>query len=124
MNVCMTECLYDDIRSIVSDRITCEEDRMPSRTSMWRHWLRSCWVAQLYQSAHIQDPFALLPPPERSGWNLLNNEYSVDWECVELQQQIKETIDFLMKGCSCKKGCTSMRMHKYEMQLCQERIVS
>ncbi len=24
---------------------------MPSRTSMWRHWLRSCWVAQLYQSA-------------------------------------------------------------------------
>ncbi len=28
------EIWYDDIRSIVSDRITSEEDRMPSRTSM------------------------------------------------------------------------------------------
>ncbi len=28
-------CWYDDIRSIVSDRITSEEDRMPSHTSMW-----------------------------------------------------------------------------------------
>ena len=32
-------------------------------------------------------PFALLPPPEQSGWNLLNSEYLVDWECVELQQK-------------------------------------
>jgi len=96
------ESWYDDIRSIVSDRITSEEDRMPSRTSMWRHWLRSCWVAQLYQSAHEQDPFALLPPPEQSGWKIQNSEYSVDWECPQLQKQIQETIDFLMKGCSCK----------------------
>ena len=103
------ESWYDDIRSIVSDRITSEEDRMPSSTSMWRHWLRSCWVAQLYQSAHMPDPYSLLPPPEQSGWKLLNGEYSVDWECPELQQQIQETIDFLMKGCSCKKGCTTMR---------------
>ncbi len=28
-------CWYDDIRSIVSDCITSEEDRMPSHTSMW-----------------------------------------------------------------------------------------
>ena len=28
---------YDDIRSIVSDRITSEEDRMPSRTSVCQH---------------------------------------------------------------------------------------
>ncbi len=55
------ECWYNDIRSIVSDRITSEEDRM---TSMWRHWLRSCWVAQLYQRAHTQDPFDLLPKPD------------------------------------------------------------
>lgn len=28
---------YDDIRGIVSDRITCEQEWMPSHTSMWRH---------------------------------------------------------------------------------------
>ena len=36
---------YNDIRAIVSERITNEEERMPSLTSMWRHWLRSCWIA-------------------------------------------------------------------------------
>lgn len=48
---------YDNIRSVVSDRITNEEDRMPSRTSMWRHWLQCCWVAQLYQASHEENPF-------------------------------------------------------------------
>ena len=38
---------YDDIRGIVSDRITCEEERMSSHTSMWRHWSQACWVAHL-----------------------------------------------------------------------------
>ena len=43
------EAWYDDVRAITSDRVTNEEDQMPSRTS--RHWLRSSWVAQLYQNA-------------------------------------------------------------------------
>ena len=101
------------IRSIVSDRITSEE---PSLTSKWRHWLRSSWDAQLYRRAHIQDPFDLLPQPEKKWMEttepeLQNSEYSVDWECLTLQQHtgMKETMDFLTKGCSCKKECTSMR---------------
>ena len=38
---------YNTIRAIVSDRITSEQERMPTHTSMWRHWLRSCWVAHM-----------------------------------------------------------------------------
>ena len=30
------------IREAVSDRITNEEERVPSFTSLWRHWLRAC----------------------------------------------------------------------------------
>ena len=71
---------------------------MPSLTSIWRHCLRSSWVAQLYQRAHTQDPFDLLP---QRGWKLQNSEYSVDWKCPTLQQHMKETMDFLTKGSSC-----------------------
>ena len=39
---------YNNIRQVVSDRITSEEERMPSPTSMWRHWLRACWVACMW----------------------------------------------------------------------------
>ena len=100
---------YNDIRAIVSERITNEEERMPSLTSMWRHWLRSCWIADLYQSAHEQDPFARLPDPTQSGWKYENNDYKIDWECPKVQDQVRSTIDFLTKGCHCKKGCQTTR---------------
>ena len=41
---------YNSIRAIMSDRITTEQDRMPSHTSMLRHWLRSCWIAGMWLS--------------------------------------------------------------------------
>ena len=34
-----------------------------------------------------------------------NGEYNFDWECAEVQSRITDTISFLTKGCSCKKGC-------------------
>ena len=37
----------DRIRTVVADRIKYEEERVPSFTSLWRHWLRSCWTATL-----------------------------------------------------------------------------
>ena len=43
------------IRSVVADRITSEEERVPSFTSLWRHWLRSCWISQLWQFSNLSD---------------------------------------------------------------------
>ncbi len=28
-----------------------------------------------------------------------------DWDSQEIQEQVQDTIGFLTKGCSCKKGC-------------------
>ena len=47
---------------------------------------------------------SLLPLPEESGWNKSNDGYTFDWEAPETQSRVQVTIDFLMKGCSCKKG--------------------
>lgn len=97
---------YSEIRSIVSDRITNEEERMPSLTSMWRHWLRSCWVAKMWSNSIEEDPYQGLPPPEECGWCLdESGAYTYDWECPEVVSKVKDTINFLTKGCSCKKGC-------------------
>lgn len=100
---------YNTIRSIVSDRITNEEERMPTMTSMWRHWLRSCWVLSMWQNSTQADLYSDLPKPEASGWvkSLQTGEYSIDWECPVVMSKVQTTIDFLTKGCGCKKGCSS-----------------
>ena len=89
---------YNAIRGIVSDRITQEEERMSSITAMWRHWLRSCWVANMWQKSTEEDLFRMLPRPETCG--LLKHEhamYTCDWESSEVQSRVKDTIDFLTK---------------------------
>ena len=96
---------YTEIRSIVSDGITNKEDRMPSVTSLWQHWLRACYVARMWQNLKKTLYYAL-PEPEECGWQ--RNEsggYTIDWECPKVQRRVTNTIQFLIKGCSCKKGC-------------------
>ena len=100
---------YNEIRLIVSDRITNEEERMPTHTSMWRHWLRSCWVAKMWQNSWSGDIMHNIPNPTESGWKKHEDEIVYDWECPEMERKVKETIDFLLKGCSCKKGCATLR---------------
>ncbi len=104
---------YQAIRAIVSDRITCEQERMPSHSSMWRHWLRSCWscwISRMWSNSAEDNIQLSLPPPEECGWKKTTDDtYIVDWECPAVQQQVQDTINFLTKGCSCKKGCLSQR---------------
>ena len=100
------------IREVVSDRIINEEDRVPTFTSLWRHWLRSCWVSQMWQHSSQDDISTLqvLPPPESSGWLLqADGNYIIDWEAHDVQQMIKDNIEFLTKRCSCTKGCRTLR---------------
>ena len=94
------------IRSVVADRITSEKERVPSFTSLWHHWLRSCWISQLCQFSSLSDVYCLLPLPEQSGW-LQNKDssYSIDWEAPEVVQRVKYTVEYLTKRCKCKKGC-------------------
>lgn len=101
---------YNQIRAIVGERISDERDRMPSHTSLWRHWLRSCWVAQMWGNSAEEDLQQSLPSPEVCGWmKNTDGSYGIDWECPKVQHGVQETINFLTKGCSCKKGCASRR---------------
>ena len=108
---------YNEIRGIVSDRICTEVERVPSSVRgcrhfsewvrrLWRHWLWSCWIAQMWNNAPLSNVYHQLPPPEEYGWTRsTDGSYAVDWDCATIQAEIQDTINFLIKGCSCKKGC-------------------
>ena len=94
---------YNAIRSIVSDRIMNEEERMPSLTALW---LCSCWVAKMWYNSTEEDLYDELPPPELCGWcKDEGGDYTCDWEWPEVIKRITDTIDLITKGCSCKNGC-------------------
>ena len=100
------EKFLQNIREVISDRIINEEDRVPTLTSFWHHWLRSCWVSQFWQQSCMPDFYLALPTPESSGWLLQDDgTHTFDWETPEIQQKIKRNIEFFTKGCTCKKGC-------------------
>ena len=99
------ELWLQEIRSIVSERILNEEERVPSITSLWRHWLQSSWVSKLWQNSSKDDIFTSLPPPEESGWLKATDGYKIDWEAPEVERKVQASIDFSTKGYSCKKGC-------------------
>lgn len=39
----------------------------------------------------------------------MDGDYVIDWEDSGVEERIRETLNFLDKGCSCKGGCTSRR---------------
>ena len=99
------EVWLQEIRSVVNDRITTEEEKVPSITSLWRHWIRSCWVAELWNNSIASDVYSTLSSPENSGWICKpDGTYEIEWETAEVQAKIQSTIDFLLKGCNCKKA--------------------
>ena len=52
------------------------------------------------------DIYSALPPPEVFGWKRgSTGNYKIDWDCSDFQINVQETINFLTKGCTCKKGC-------------------
>uniref|UniRef100_A0A1X7SK26 Tesmin/TSO1-like CXC domain-containing protein n=1 Tax=Amphimedon queenslandica TaxID=400682 RepID=A0A1X7SK26_AMPQE len=97
---------FERIREVVSDRIQCEEERVPSCTSLWRHWMRSCWISTMWAHSHTDDLYRNLPSPHLNGW-LLSEEgfYSIDWEDEKVKSEIENSISTLLKGCKCKTKC-------------------
>ena len=88
---------YTTISSVINN----EEERVPSHTSLWRHWLRSCWISMMWMYATSPSVYSCLPPPSESGWIYSSdtNRYTIDWESPELQNEIKSNLEFLIKGC-------------------------
>jgi len=58
--------------------------------------------------------FPALTDLEENGWLLQSdNHYIIDWKSPEVQQNIRQNIEFLTKGCSCKTfTCGCRKGHK------------
>ena len=94
----------DKIREVVNDCIQSEEDRVPSYTSLWRHWMRSCWVSRMWRSYHEVDVYTNLPDPHLNGWIWTDDDtYVIDWEDEGVQPEIEKSG--LLKECKCKTKC-------------------
>ena len=87
------------------ERIGFESDLIPSWEALWRHWLRSCWVSNMWSQA-AENHYTLLPLNEY-GWHVSGGQISIDWDDPINVQRVRDTITILLKGCSCKKGCGS-----------------
>ena len=90
---------YNDIRAVVSDRITDEDQRMPSESSIWRHWLRSCWIIQMWRNSPERDAFNGLTSPEQSGWLIHQHNgttsWSIDWDDPQVQSKVQEGLPYM-----------------------------
>ena len=95
-----------EIRETVTERLVNEEERVPTITSLWRHWLR---VSQFWQHSNHPDIFTQLPVPEEIGWLLQCDKFAIDWESTEVQRTVRQRIEFLTKGCNCKKVCRTLK---------------
>ena len=68
----------------------------------------------MWRNSHEDDVYRGLALPEENGW-ICHEEngtavWAIDWDCPQLQSNVQETINFLTKGCSCKKSkCEGMR---------------
>ena len=82
-----------------------EEERVPSYTALWHHWKRVCWVSEMWNNSPQQDVMKEISLPEDSSWFLTaDNKYAIEWESPEIEEQVQSSINFLVKGCSCKKS--------------------
>lgn len=97
----------EDSRQQIWDRTTSEDEMIPSTDALWRHWLRSCWVMDMWGQA---DHAALqLAPLTSFGWNLVDDVLKIEWDSSDNIAMVKERVGSLTKGCKCRSGCGTSR---------------
>ena len=97
----------DSIRSTVWECIEFEDHLPPTWEALWRHWLRCCWVTDFWVQA-CNNAYNILPLSEY-GWKVNGECLEIDWNSNENLETLRDTVSLLLKGCSCKTGCSSKR---------------
>ena len=98
----------DHIRDTVWEHIEFEDELPPSWEALWRHWLRSCWVSNLWGQAS-QNHYQILPLND-FGWKVSGDNLEIDWEDPQNVLNVQNRVKLLLKGCSCKKNsCINRR---------------
>ena len=64
-----------------------EDQRPPTLTALWRHWMRSSWINRMWENSPKIDLYSELAPPDSRGWikNETTAEWNIDWEAVDVQ---------------------------------------
>ena len=90
----------DHLHQTIWDRISFEDEMIPSLEALRYHWLRSCWILHLWQQAQCnQMQLALL---HGHGWTRDEDGHiDIYWDTEESRHKVK--------GCSCKSGCGTKR---------------
>ena len=97
---------YESIRRTVWTRIEFEDELPPSFKALWRHWLRTCWASNFWKQAGCNQ-YRLLDITQ-FGWKVADDKLTVDWDAPENISNIRERVDLLLRGCSCK-DCKTKR---------------
>jgi len=79
---------------------------VPGKTKLFL--LRLCWISQMWQQSSQPDIYGSLPPPNEYGWKLIDGNYIIKWESPNAQHK-RNNIEILLKGCSYKSGCNTMK---------------
>ena len=98
---------YNEIRSKVWPRISFEDSLPPSHDALQLHWLRTTWVVD-YWSQATRTTMILLPL-DAFGWNTQGTKLSVEWDSPDNIERVKNRVAFLLHGCKCRTGCTTLR---------------
>ena len=65
-----------------------EDQRPPTLTALWRHWIRSCWIKTMWANSTKQDVYNQLLLPEMQGWSKTDSGYMIDWKDTETMKKI------------------------------------
>ena len=93
------------IRQAIWDRISFEDEMIPSLEALQRHWLRSSWVLHMWRQAQTTGTMSLVG----NGWSKDERGKAIDWDSNENLTKIRNRVDLVLKGCSCKGGCSTNR---------------
>lgn len=80
---------------------------IPSLEALRSHWLRSSWVLHMWRQAQTTGDMAL-EPLVGNGW--LKDQHgnlAIDWDSEDNMTQVRSRVDLVLKGCSCKGGCST-----------------
>ena len=98
---------FECIRRSIWERIEFEDELPPSVEALWRLCLCTCWVSNYWSQAGLNH-YSLLDITHY-GWKIVSNTVEVDWDDPDNIESIRQRVQLLLRGCSCKKGCNTRR---------------
>ena len=95
------------IRTTIWERTEFEDELPPSVEAIWRHWLRSCWVSHYWSEA--AQNYCNVLDFTCFGWKINDGCLEIDWDDPLNVAEVRQHVQLLLCGCSCKKGCATRR---------------